>query len=61
MQFDDVSGAYCRIYDGHQSELVRYNLSANKDNISNGNIVANFKRNGAQWTFKALGYYTKNT
>ena len=32
------------------------------DNISNGNIVANFKRVGPnQWSFKALGYYTKGT
>jgi hypothetical protein len=31
------------------------------DNISNGNIVANFKRNGSGWSFKALGYYTKDT
>jgi stress response protein SCP2 len=44
-QFDDVKGAYCRLFSG-KSQMVRYNLSKNMDNISNGNIVANFKRVG---------------
>ena len=61
-EFDDVRGAYSRIYDPKTNqEFVRTNLSQNKDNISNGNIVANFHRNGAGWTFKAMGYYTKGT
>ena len=59
-QFDDVKGAYCRIQSGG-SELIRFNLSDNMDNTSNGNIMANFKRVGNSWSFKALGYYTKNT
>jgi len=59
-QFDDVKGAYCRIV-SKGSELCRYDLSDNMDNVSNGNIVANFKRVGETWSFKALGYYTKNT
>ena len=61
-EFDDVRGAYCRLYDPMTGqEFVRSNLSQNRDNISNGNIVANFKRNGNTWTFKARGYYTKGT
>ena len=61
-QFDDVSGAYGRIFDAKtEAEFIKFDLSANKDNISNGNILANFKRNGNNWTFKARGYYTKGT
>jgi tellurium resistance protein TerZ len=61
-EFDDVRGAYSRIFDGITgAEFIRFNLSANRDNISNGNILANFKRNGNGWTFKARGYYTRNT
>ena len=59
-KFNDVKGAYCRIYNGN-NELVRFDLSANMDGTSKGNIVANFKRNGNHWTFKALGYYTEDT
>lgn len=41
-QFDDVDGAYCRLLEhGSNAEICRYNLSENKDNISNGNIMAN--------------------
>ena len=61
-QFDDVKGAYCRIYDPiSQAEFLRYNLSENIDNISNGNIIATIKKNQNSWSFKARGYYTKNT
>ena len=62
MQFDDVSGAYCRIMHGTtKKEFCRFNLSLNLDNISNGCIVANINRCGDGWTLKARGYYTKNT
>ena len=45
MQFDDVKGAYCRIYDDKTgSEFVRYSLSENMDNISDGCIVASLNR-----------------
>ena len=33
----------------------------NLDNISNGNIVANFIRSGSGWSMKARGYYTAET
>jgi stress response protein SCP2 len=66
MQFDDVKGAYCRIYDDKTgSEFVRYSLSENMDNISDGCIVASLNRHEDNdtnsWSLKALGYYTKNT
>ena len=59
-QFDDVSGAYCRLMEhGSNSEICRYNLSNNKDGVSNGNIMANLKRQpGGQWSVKTRGYYT---
>lgn len=68
-QFDDVKGAYCRIYDAaSKAEFARFDLSENRDNISNGNIVANFKKtkskdgsNGSLWSFQARGYYTQDT
>lgn len=55
-QFDDVKGAYCRIYDdASNAEFARFNLSENKDNVSNGNIIANFKKMksnfGVSWSF----------
>jgi tellurium resistance protein TerZ len=44
-QFDDVKGAYCRLMDhDSKAEICRFYLSDNQDNISNGNIMANFKR-----------------
>lgn len=47
---------------GSNREICRYNLSENRDGISNGNIMANLKRQpGGQWAVKARGYYTKNT
>ena len=60
MKFDNVQGAYARIFDG-KNELCRFNLSDNKDGISNGNIVGYFERTSNHWSFKALGYYTKLT
>lgn len=42
-QFDDVKGAYCRLMsDGF--EFCRYNLSKNRDGVSNGSIMASLKR-----------------
>lgn len=62
-QFDDVKGAYCRIYDPQsREEFCRFSLSQNIDNISNGNIMGNFARTrSGGWCFKARGYYTQGT
>ena len=61
-QFDDVSGAYCRIIDTKTGvEFCRYNLSDNKDGVSTGCIVADIRRSGPSWVMKARGYYTEKT
>lgn len=60
-QFDDVRGAYCRLHSNGQ-EFCRFNLSLNRDGVSNGNIMANLKRQpGGAWSLKARGYYTRDT
>jgi tellurium resistance protein TerZ len=62
-QFDDVKGAYCRIFEiQSKEEFCRFSLSKNIDNISNGNIMGNFSRTrSGGWFFKARGYYTRET
>ena len=42
-QIDDLSGAYCRLNSNNQ-EFCRYDLSLNKDGVSNGCIMASLKR-----------------
>jgi len=60
-QFDDIKNAYVRIVDPQsKKEFMRFNLSNNKDGVSTASIVANIRRNGDSWTFKALGYYCSN-
>ena len=64
-QFDDVKGAYCRVFANcsGKPEFARFTLSKNMDNMSNGCIMGSFTRtgNGSAWLFKARGYYTRNT
>lgn len=62
-QFDNVTGAYCRIFDEvSKTEFARFSLLENKDQESNGNIMGNFSRTSdGGWFFKARGYYTRNT
>ena len=47
-QFDDVAGAYCRVFANFQGhpEFARFSLSKNVDNMSNGCIMGNFTRTG---------------
>ena len=61
-QFDDVNDAYCRLYE-HDSckTFCRYNLSSNKDGVSNGCIVCIIFRIKEHWALKAFGIYTKET
>ena len=60
--FKDVTGAYCRIIDEKsKSEFVKYNLSENNDETSNGCIVASIHRHDDSWALKARGYYTQDT
>ena len=60
--FSQVKGAYCRVVESRSNkEFCNFNLSLNLDRVSNGNIVANFKRAGQGWTMKARGYYTSGT
>jgi stress response protein SCP2 len=62
-QFDDVSGAYARISDNLKgNEFCKFNLSNNRDGVSNGCIMANIRRYGEdEWTITTRGYYTENT
>ena len=60
--FSDVQGTYCRLYDTTTNkEFCRFTLSSCLDKMSNGNIVAELKRQGDKWTMKGMGYYTKET
>ena len=61
--FDDVQGAYCRIYDMESDqEFCRFSLSKCVDYCSNGCIIGSFqKTKHDNWMFKARGYYTKDT
>lgn len=44
-QFDDVKGAYCRLYEKNTGkEFCKFNLSLNKDNLSNGCIMCSIMR-----------------
>ena len=38
---------------------MKYNLSENNDESSNGCIVASLHRHGDSWACKAKGYYTQ--
>ena len=43
--FKNVENAYCRLMEGDSGkEFLRFNLSGNQDNISNGNIIGYLKR-----------------
>jgi len=44
-QFDDVKGAYCRLFDKQtKKEFCRFNLSKNKDGVCTGNIMCSITR-----------------
>ena len=61
-QFDDVKGAYCRLYDPKTSkEFCRFNLSKNQDNISNGCLMCSIAKFSSNWGIQSRGYYTKGT
>ena len=72
-QFDDVSGAYCRIYgfDGtKKKKFCKQDLSNNKDGISNGIMICVIQKSTEKiedsddrvyWSFKELGFYTADT
>ena len=52
LQFDDVSGAYCRIVDPESKKtFCRFELSDNKDGVSNGNIVCVMTKCHEYWSF----------
>ena len=60
MTFNDVKGAFCRIYeDKTKAEFVKYDLQENHDNISTGCIIASLGRNEDSWALKARGYFVK--
>ena len=61
--FKNVSGAFCRVLDKTtKKEFCHFNLSNNRDGVSNGNIMGVFRKVGDnKWAFTAKGLYTKGS
>jgi tellurium resistance protein TerD len=52
--FGQVRGAYCRVFDQDQAEIVRFDLSEDAA-PETAMLFAEVYRNGAEWKFKAVG------
>merc|ERR1719291_71174 len=58
--FDQISNAYCRIYDSTGSELARYLLREGRN--EKGLIISRlFREPGSRWGFQALGQFCRGT